>query len=189
MESNAKSTKLLAVLWVAGGSLARLLPHLPNVTPTVSVSLFAGKQLDRAKALISVIAMMLVSDVLLAKLHGHEIFGYWSLFTYTGMLAIVLAGRRLAHKFTAVRAFAMTLLASVGFWVWTNFGTWLTSEMYTLDSLGLTQCFLSAIPFLGYSLIGDLAWMLLLFFSYQAACKFAGRDATGEGLRASATRG
>ena len=164
-----KSSKFLAFVWVALGALARLLPHLPNLNPVVSVSLFAGKQLSRGWAVASIVSLMFLTDLALASLHGHETFGWWSLFTYSGMIAIALFGRGLKGAFQGGRAIGFTLSASLAFWLWSNFGTWLTSGMYGLDSAGLMQCYLAALPFLGYSLVGDLGWMLTLFLSYQGA--------------------
>jgi hypothetical protein len=71
----------------------------------------------------------------------------------------------------------MLLGSSVFFWLWTNFGIWLVGDgsPYPHTVEGLVTCYYAAVPFLGYSLAGDLAWGLVLFASFQLVRKTAPR--------------
>ena len=45
--------------------------------------------------------------------------------------------------------------------------------MYTLTLNGLVECYVAALPFLRNALVGDLAWGLVLFLSFQGVKKLA----------------
>ena len=47
-----------------------------------------------------------------------------------------------------------------------NFGVWI-SGWYTLTLGGLVACYVNAIPFYGYTLVGDLAFTGILFGSFE----------------------
>lgn len=166
-----------AFLWIVLGILGRLIPHPPNMAPMTSIALFGGSQLSRTRAFAMTTLTMIVSDVLLAWAEGHPVFGLWSLFTYSGLALIVLAGMFLRTIPTAGRTLGVLVGSSLFFWLWTNFGVWLVGEgspyAHTID--GLVSCYVAAIPFLGNALVGDLAWGLALFLSFHYVRKAAPR--------------
>jgi hypothetical protein len=159
MNKRAKVT----ILWVILGVLGRLIPHLPNMTPMASLSLYAGSNLRRGAAFISLFGTLFISDCVLAYLQGYPIFSYWSLFTYTGFAAILLFGNILKNNYKLSTVAAFLFISSLGFWLWTNFGVWLTSALYAKTVVGLGMCYLAALPFLRNELIGDLVWGLIIF--------------------------
>jgi hypothetical protein len=164
-----RRTKLLALVWMAIAIASRILPHPPNMSPALGVSLFAGRELGWKTGTAVSLLMFALSDILLSSLNGHAPFGWWSLFTYSGLIAVVAVGRFWGGKFSAPRAVGLTLSSSIAFWLWTNFGTWLTSGMYSPDLAGLITCFGLALPFLGLAIVGDLSFMLLIFLSFDYA--------------------
>lgn len=165
----------LAALWVVLGILARLLPHPPNMSPLASISLFGGTQLSARAAFALTFVTLLISDALLALWQGHGVFGYWTLFTYTGFAAIILAGRQLRNNPSALRTAGFLLGSSLGFWLWTNLGSWLVSGMYTRTMEGLVACYVAALPFLANSLAGDLIWGAAFYLSFAGARRLAPR--------------
>lgn len=159
--NNFLSRNQIGVVLVVVGVLGRLVPHIPNVTPLISLSLFAGANLSRRAAVLSLFGTLFVSDLGLALLLGYPVFGYWTLFTYTGFMAIVLVGASLHCSWKILPVYILSL--SFGFWIWTNFGVWLTSSLYAKTLTGLGSCYVAALPFLRNSLIGDLIWGLVVF--------------------------
>ncbi|NUM89667.1 MAG: hypothetical protein HUU37_10715, partial [Bdellovibrionales bacterium] len=166
MNTQKNDQNLIAILWIALGTLGRLLPLPPNMTPMTSVALFGGAHLPRGLAVLVTLTVMVLSDALIAFASGHEVFGYWSIFTYSGFAAMVLAGSFLRVSVTAGRTASFLVGSSLGFWVWTNFGTWLVSGMYPLSGEGLMACYVAALPFLRNALVGDLAWGMVLFLGF-----------------------
>jgi hypothetical protein len=155
------------VLFICG---ARLIPHLANFSPMICVALFAGSLFDKRVAYPVVLLGMLVSDLLLAYVWHYPVLGSWSLFTYTGLMAIVFAGSQLTNlqnKFTT--GLVAVLGSNLGFWVWTNLGVWAFSGMYGLHVAGLTACFAAAIPFLQHSMMSAVAWYLIFVAGLRLA--------------------
>ncbi len=177
MEQTKSDRHFTAFLWIIFGILGRLIPHPPNATPMTSIALFGGSQLSRKRAFAVTILTMIVSDVLIAWLKGNPIFGLWSIFTYSGFALIVLAGGFLRTVPTAGRTLGFLAGSSLFFWVWTNFGVWITGDhqLYPLSTEGLVSCYMAAIPFLGNALVGDLAWGLVLFLSFYGVRKISPR--------------
>jgi hypothetical protein len=151
--------------------VGRLIPHLPNFTPLVAVTLFSGFVFNnKFKALLLALTCMVVSDfatitIINSKyLTLSEYFSSTStLFIYLPIVAIALIGSGITNiKFPKIAGlgFASSLL----FWISSNFGVWLVnSGFYPSDFSGLTTCYIAAIPFLGYQIAGDVFYSLLVF--------------------------
>lgn len=154
---------LLLLFMVVIGLGGRIFPHVANVTPLLAIALFAGKEFSASLAMGVAIAIIMLSDIALGFVQGHSIWGGWTFFTYTGLMGVVCLGRSLLPQVTMSRLIPCTLGASVGFWVWTNFGTWILSGMYPHTFSGLLTCYELAIPFLRNSMLGDLIWVAVLF--------------------------
>lgn len=174
MQKEMKNDRhLIAILWILFGTLGRLLPHAPNMTPMTSVALFSGSQLGRFLAFTVAFATMIFSDIALGSIEGHQVFGTWTFFTYSGFAAMIFVGSYLRANASLGRTLALLLASSLGFWVWTNFGTWAAEGLYPRTAEGLVTCYVAALPFLRNALAGDLAWGLGLFLSFRAVRQFA----------------
>jgi len=147
-----------AIVCIAIGILGRLLPHIPNVTPLLGLSLFSGANLPRWLAFVTVALTLVISDAALAIIYGYPIFSAWTIFTYTGFAAATLIGTRWHKVFARWRCMSYVITTSLGFWLWTNFGVWLTSALYPKTMSGLGLCYVAALPFLRNAMIGDIIW-------------------------------
>jgi hypothetical protein len=163
MQNNHK----LSFAWIILATLGRLIPHPVNVTPLDSICLFAGSKLSKTMAMFTLILTLLLSDIILAQIQHHPILSLWSLFTYSGFIIITLCGSKLTLSASKTKILAFVLTSTLFFWVWTNFGVWLTSGMYIKSLHGLSTCYIAAIPFLRNSLLGNMAWSILMFGSYN----------------------
>lgn len=155
------------LLWVLIATVGRLMPHPANVTPLTSLSILSSRYFNvKQSALITLLSLFL-SDVLLAFFQGYSIFGTWSLFTYSGFLSITLLNHRFLHKVKNCKFFGQFFICTgfsvLGYWLWTNFGTWLCTTLYPHSLPGLMNCYTAALPFLRNALIGGLAWSALLY--------------------------
>lgn len=150
------------VLIILGAALFRLMPHPPNVTPIAAMALFAGAYMpDKRLALLVPLAALLLSDLVLG-LHNSM------LFVYAGIALTVVIGFGLRHRPRVMPAIAASLVASVVFFLLTNFGAWATSGLYPQTLEGLSMAYTAGIPFFRNSLLGDLFFTALLFGGFQA---------------------
>lgn len=134
---------------------SRLLPHPHNVTPVAAVSLFAGACFtDRRVAFLLPISAMVLSDAFIG-------FSALSPVVYACLLMQVAVGFRLRRRRDASSIAAGTLFGSCLFFLATNAVFWLRAYPGTLA--GLAECYASAAPFFGRSLLGDAAYSALLF--------------------------
>lgn len=133
------------------GVVMRLVPHMPNVAPITAIALFGGMYLDKKYALILPLIIMLISDFFLG-LHDTLLFVYVSFFI-SGLLGLWAHQQK-----TAGRILLVTVIASVQFFVITNFGVWLVGHIYPKTLQGLSECFVMAIPFFRNTIIGDLLY-------------------------------
>lgn len=158
----------LAVLWILVGTLGRLIPHPSNMTPLTALSLFAGAKLSQVTGLVTLLAILLISDASIASMQHIPMFGNWAWFSYSGFITIYWLGLRLQTSATFQRLLGFTFTASVCYWLWTNLGVWLMGSLYPLTLTGLIACYTAAIPFLRNALGGDLLWVGILFYSFHA---------------------
>ena len=82
-------------------------------------------------------------------------------FTYTSLIIAVVLGL-LIKKFKFTEILFYGLASSVCFFLVTNFGAWLTLEMYEKSFAGLLQSYILAIPFFHNTLISTFLYLILL---------------------------
>jgi len=158
--------KLFPVLVVLGAVLIRFLPHPANVVPVAAMALFGGSYLNKKYAIILPMAVMLISDCFLG-------FHKTMPFVYGSFLVASLIGIYLKNKVTTRTVIGASLLSSIVFYLVTNFGVWLTSGMYEMTLLGLTKCYVLAIPFFRNTLIGDLFYTVMMFGGYEMVLRLS----------------
>jgi hypothetical protein len=141
-------------------AMFRFVPHPPNVTPVAAMALFAGAYFsNRALALIIPLAAMVLSDVVLGF---HSTVWY----VYAGVMLTVLIGSAL-QRFSILRVGVAAILASLLFFIITNFGAWLHHDMYPQNIVGLLQSYIAGLPFLRNSLIANLIFSYLVFYGFN----------------------
>jgi hypothetical protein len=158
-------TGAIAAAGTVGAAALRVAAVLPNVTAVGALGLFAGGRLPRWLAWAPPLAVMAVTDVALHRLYGYPMFNRW---VYAAVLGYVLLGRLLAGTTAPGRIGAVTLLGSVQFFLLTNFGVWWNSHglahaLYPPTAGGLLACYVAALPFFGYTVLGDLGFTAVLF--------------------------
>ena len=132
-----KTTFTLSIILILG-ILTRILPHIPNFTPTMALAFYLGRRYPLYAAMTFTLLMTFIADTGIAWLtHQSSILGEWSLFTYSGILMITLTG----FQFKKSPFLVATLCSALGFWVWTNLGSWLLSPQLYPDT------FFGLIPF------------------------------------------
>ena len=155
-----KNIRPIAVALTILSALGRLLPHPPNVTPLGSSSLFAGARLNGWMAYLLPILVMAVTDPLVG--------GYTRAtpVIYLSFLISVWIGRRVRNTESAFRIGGACLLSSLQFFLLTNLATWMFGTLYAKSLAGLATCYVAALPFFGYTLLGDLFFTAAIFGLY-----------------------
>ena len=155
-------------------ALSRLIPHPPNFTPVMAVALFGAATLSRRWLAFAVpLLAMLVSDAALEVTTRLGVLNGWLAQGYgfhRGMVAIyaILAlitamGFLLRRRRTFLAVSATTLSASLLFFLLANFAVWADGMMYSRTAEGLWLCYVAALPFLKWSLLGSACYALALF--------------------------
>jgi hypothetical protein len=168
------------LVW-AGVALRWHFAYLPNFAPVAAVALFAGYFFRSALVGIAVpILVMLISDLKLGGYHP----GLMAC-VYT-MLALPVAARgflrrRLSVSDTGWRRTLAAMagligcaaVASLAFFLVTNFATWAMGGLYEPTAAGLVRCYVQALPFLRYTMAGDMVFATILFGGYALATSLA----------------
>ena len=149
-----KQKENLIIFFIMIAVWFRLIPHLPNFTPVTSLALFSGLMLKRKWLSIGVpLVAMILSDLVLG-------FSSISMWVYLGFASITMIGWFLDKMNTK-----SILLSSLIFFIISNFGVWMLDYPHTFE--GLIMCYSLAIPFFGYSIMGDLFWGYTFKYSYK----------------------
>lgn len=149
---------LIAIVLVL--AFTRLVPHPPNVVPVAAMALFAGAFFsNRVFAYLVPLAAMLLSDYALGF---HSTIWY----VYAGVAATVLIGSYL-QQITVLKVGMAAVIASLAFYLLTNFGAWLHHDMYPQNFSGLLQSYIAGLPFLRNSLIANLIFSYLVIYGFN----------------------
>lgn len=144
------------------GVIARLIPHVPNVTPVTAIALFISAYVGAKYSIPAILGLMFISD---------SIIGFYSwpimLSVYGSLVISGLLGAYLRKNKTVGSIFISTMSASLVFFLVTNWAVWQFGTMYVHSWQGLINCFTMAIPFFRNSLLGDLFYTGLLFGTFE----------------------
>ena len=136
-------------------SFSRLIPHPWNFTPVLAMGIFSGFYFKNfILSSFIVVFSMFVGDLFLG-------FHSTMFFTYTSLIIAVVLGL-LIKKFKFTEILFYGVASSVCFFLVTNFGAWLTLEMYEKNLTGLFQSYVLAIPFFHNTLISTLFYLIVL---------------------------
>ena len=136
-------------------SFSRLIPHPWNFTPILAMGIFSGFYFKNfILGSFVVVFSMFVGDLFLG-------FHSTMFFTYTSLIIAVVLGL-LIKKFKFTEILFYGVASSVCFFLVTNFGAWLTLEMYEKNLAGLLQSYVLAIPFFHNTLISTLFYLIVL---------------------------
>ena len=145
-------------------SFSRLIPHPWNFTPILATGIFSGFYFKQFYlSLFIVIFSMFIGDLFLG-------FHSTMFFTYISLAVAVLVGLSI-KRFQFKEILFTGLASSVCFFIITNFGAWLTHQMYEQNFNGLLQSYEMAIPFFHNTLISTFLYLLILKLLFDIAVK------------------
>lgn len=163
---------------ILAAAFSRLLPHPDNVTPIAATALFGAAFFTKKYwAIIIPIVALFISDLFLNNLvyanlypeyyESFMLFGPDAIFVYSAIALTALLGMNvLKSNISPGRLIGTSIIASLLFFVLTNFGSWLMLPFYPKTVAGLSACFAAGLPFLRNTMMGDLFFVFVLFGSY-----------------------
>lgn len=156
----------------------RLSAHTPNVAPTAAAAMFAGFAMrSRALALLGPLLGMLVSDLWIGFYEPPVVATvYASLLApvaLRGFLRSGASGSGASPRAWALRIGLGSVGASILFFVATNLAIWAWSGWYARTGDALATCFISALPFLKFTLAGDALFSAAFFGTWALATRGA----------------
>ena len=155
----------------------RLIPHPPNFAPIGALALFAGIYLSQKNkwALLLPLAVLFLTDLAIGFYDTKLMLVVYGSFLFYGVFGLLIKDKKNFGTITLA-----TLAGSFLFYLITNFGVWAFSPMYAPTLDGLMLSYTMGLPFLKYTLLGDLffvgifvgAYELVVYFVRERALKF-----------------
>lgn len=153
---------MLAYLFVILSIVLRFVSVPVAFTSVAASLLFFGARQPRRRMWIP-LGLLVAADVVLTKL----VYGYPlsadHLVTWAWYAAIVLLGEKLKENSGSLRVGGAALVASVSFFLLSNFAVWMVWEIYPKTLAGLAACYVTALPFFRHSVAGDLFFSVVFF--------------------------
>jgi len=152
---------LMILFFVTIGVFTRIIWHVgPNIEFVTAVSIIAGYLLKSRSFLVPLMILM-ITDIIIGNT---IIFLFtWSAFLLAPILGIIV--HKVQNKFAKnnisklfiglIGTEAVGIFFTILFFLWTNLGVVLTTNMYPKTFDGLIQSYINALPFLRNQLIGN----------------------------------
>lgn len=147
------------LLLVVIGVVLRLLPHPSNVAPISALAIVSILFLKSKNALVVPLIVSLVTDLFLGF---HSTIGW----VYGSYALIFALGWMTRNHISFKTIVPLSLISSSTFFLVTNFGVWISTNMYTKNFQGLMESYIMGLPFLRNTVIGDLFFTVTLFSLY-----------------------
>lgn len=171
LDSQQKTLLGVAAALIALCVVARLLPHPPNFAPAAAVAMFG--------CMLFVKRWHTVAVVTLGMAVGDWFIGFYDsgvmLIVYASLLMPLVARRFLANS-GAVRVGSVAVLSGIGFYLTTNAAVWFFTGAYPATADGLAASYLAGLPFLKWTILGNLCYAAILFGGYEFVRRRIGGD-------------
>ena len=145
------------ILLILSLAFIRLIPHAPNFTPIIAISIYAGLKFNnKYLALFVPLVSMVISDLFIG-LHSSMLAVYFCI------VLNVFMGMYFISKLTFMKYIYLTFLGSCIFFIVTNFSVWMMSGMYPSTLEGLMSCYILAIPFFANTISSSLFFGSIIY--------------------------
>jgi len=167
---------LLIFLGVAGRIFIVEFVQIPNLEIITSFSLIAGAMLGGIFTFLVPLSIIAITDMYLGN--AIILIFTWSAFAVIGIFGWFLRKRKKINYRFIVEMTGMGIFSSLFFYLYTNFGWWLLTNIYPHTWQGLIQCYFMGLPFLKTNLLGNLFFvpifsgLSLLVWKYYPIFKF-----------------
>ena len=145
-------------------AFSRIIPHPWNFTPILSAGIFLGFYFRQIFFSIFV--------VIFSMFLGDLYFGFHNtmIFTYLGLIISVVVGSFIKNLYVS-RILIGSILSSISFFLITNFGVWISSNMYSKNFEGLLQAYILGLPFFHNTLLSTIFYLMSFKLLYEISIK------------------
>lgn len=157
-------------------AMSRLVPHPANFAPIGGMALFGAAYFSKRywAFIIPIVSMWLtdlvLNNVVYSQYFDHFVWFYQGFYwTYGAFVLIGLLGFVILKQIKIQNLILASLLASIVFFLVSNFGVWASTTMYPKDFIGLITCYTAGLPFFKNTLLGDLVYTCVLFGAFEFA--------------------
>ena len=134
-------------------AVTRFIPHPPNFTSLIALSLYVPI-IFGLQSILVVVAAFFVTDL---------VIGFHSLLFFTWG-SVVLIGFLSKYFYQNIYyRFSGALIGSIIFYIVSNFGVWVSGS-YGFTLTGLMNCYIAAIPFFSYTVISTILFSSIIEF-------------------------
>lgn len=145
-------------------SFSRTIPHPPNFTPLLAVGIFSGFYFKKFFLSVFIVLLSMFIGDLYLGFHNTMIFTYLALTVAVGIGLLI-------KQFKTFEIFFSGIFSSICFFLITNFGAWITLEMYEKNMEGLVSSYIMAIPFFHNTLISTFLYLFLIKIIFELLLK------------------
>ena len=134
----------------------RLIPHPPNFTPVIALSLY----------LPFMFGVWSIPFCILGFAMTDYFIGFHSLLIWTwGALALTGYTSKFCKKIFS--RIVLSFIGAITFFIISNFGVWISGTFYEISTQGLLKCYVMAIPFFTNTLLSTMFFAVIfeLFIS------------------------
>ena len=141
---------------------ARLIPHPPNFTPIVTVAILSGYFFSNIYlSFLTLLISMFIADAFIG-FHEHMFSVYISL------LLISFIFYKISEKINFKNLFMCGFIASLIFFIISNFSVWIIGGLYDRSLSALVECYILAIPFFGNTFLSTVIFAYPAIFIYKS---------------------
>lgn len=145
-----------AIALIVLGVLTRLAPHPANFTALGAIALWSMTLIpSRPLAMLIPLFTLMLSDMWIGF---HDQVGW----VYTAFILVAVLSLWIEPRRSWARTFSGSLLASLVFFLITNFGVWAQGQIYPMNGTGLLESYIAGLPFLKNQIAGDLFYGALV---------------------------
>ena len=142
-------------------ALFRLIPHPPNFTPIIAVAIMSSYFFKNI--------YLSFATLFIAMLLGDIFIGFYThiFFVYLSLCLITFIFFKINLQINYKNLFIFGFVGSLIFYLVSNFGVWILSDLYEKNLSGLMSCYFLAIPFFKNSFFSTLLFSYSAFFGYK----------------------
>lgn len=152
----------IAIALIIFGILGRLFlvkyVGIPNFEIITALALVSAFYLGRTWGLVVPLSVMAITDVAIGN--NPILLFTWSAFAMIAIFGMIF--KKLDIKSSKYQVLGLTgvgVISSVFFFLYTNFGWWLMTNMYAHNLDGLIQAYIMGLPFFKNNLVGNLIFV------------------------------